>query len=94
MHVHNSLVRMHYELCIRHVLKRSFILRKTELRIRKRGALARLLRQVLEQYFSVLLLAQANRLNLHVVEGCYLDQFEDYFPKFLKPEYQLAPAIF
>ena len=57
------------------------------------GALAKLLRQVPEQYFSVFLLAQANRLYLHVVEGCYLDQFEDYLQKYLKPEYQLAPLL-
>ena len=62
--------------------------------IKKCGALARLLRQVPGQYFSVLLLAQANRLYLHVVEGCYLDQFEDYLQKYLKPEYQLTRASF
>ncbi len=55
--------------------------------IRKGEALARLLRQVPVRYFSVLLLTLASRLYLHVVEGCYLAQFEDYFPEYLAPEY-------
>ena len=62
----HSLLEWLDQICQRDLIEHA---ESRDYKIRKYGDLARLLQQVPGQYFSVLLLVQANRLDLHVVEG-------------------------